>query len=242
MKLRAAMVAGAAALAFAGTATAAPHYFVRAGNSLTGGEQFDSSTPVTAQSVSPIVQDFHAVAGPIGSNKVDRRAPSISLDVPASQLYVLNAAVAASYDCADGGSGVATCTAPVASGANVDTGSVGARTFKVTAVDAVGNQSSKSVDYTVGYAVKLLYDPARPTRTVKLQLHDANGTNVSAAAIVLQAQSIDGSIPLSRMFTYVSWCAQYRFALPRGLSAGSHALYFTASGDPTVHAATFTTR
>jgi hypothetical protein len=183
-----------------------------------------------------------AAAGPIGGNKVDRKAPSISLESPASQVYLLNAAVAASYDCADGGSGVASCAGPAGNGANVDTASVGSKTFPVEAADAVGNRSSRTVDYTVSYDVKLLHDPAKPTRTVKVQLRDATGANVSAAAIALQAQSIDGSMPLSGTFTYVRWCAQYRFALSRGLSAGSHTLYFTASGDPTVHAAAFRVR
>jgi hypothetical protein len=55
-----------------------------------------------------------AQAGPIGGNRVDRRAPSIAIAAPVDgAAYVLGGVAAASYSCADGGSGVATCTGPV---------------------------------------------------------------------------------------------------------------------------------
>ena len=60
--------------------------------------------------------------------------------------YALNQAVPASYSCADesGGSGVASCAGPVASGSPIDTASVGSKTFTVQASDNAGNAASKS--------------------------------------------------------------------------------------------------
>ena len=94
-------------------------------------------------------------AGPIGGNKVDKKAPSISLLAPASTSYQLGQVVDASYTCADGGSGLAACAGPVANGANIDTASVGTKTFTVNAADTVGNAGSASVAYTV---IAVVYD------------------------------------------------------------------------------------
>jgi len=90
-------------------------------------------------------------AGPIFGNKVDRKAPTISITSPgASATYQLNAVVAASYTCSDGiGSGMFSCQGNVASGSAIDTSSTGTKTFTVNARDNVGNVSSASVTYTV---------------------------------------------------------------------------------------------
>jgi len=90
-----------------------------------------------------------SVAGPIGPNKVDKKPPQIVINAPAAATYKLNQAVASSYSCTDGGSGVATCAGPVASGSNFDTASPGIKTFTVNSTDNVGNPSAQSVSYTV---------------------------------------------------------------------------------------------
>ena len=72
-----------------------------------------------------------------------------SLLAPAATSYLLGQAVAASYTCADGGSGLAACAGPVANGATINAAPVGAKTFTVNATDNVGNASSASVSYTV---------------------------------------------------------------------------------------------
>jgi Tol biopolymer transport system component len=184
-----------------------------------------------------------STAGPIAGNMVDKKAPSISIGAPASGVYLLNAAVAASYGCSDGGSGVASCSGPVASGSNIDTASVGSNSFTVVASDTVGNSASQTVSYDVAYAVFLLSNPAKPSKTIKLQLHDANGVNVSDPAIVLTAQSIDGSLPASGTFTYSNGLDGYRYMVKTtGLASGSHTLEFKAGADPTVHSAAFAVR
>lgn len=79
--------------------------------------------------------------------------------------YILGHAVTATYSCTDDRSGVVACGASTYSpmsttlntgmiASNVNTSKTGAQVYTVPAVDAAGNQSSKSVNYTV-----IAYDP-----------------------------------------------------------------------------------
>ncbi len=88
-------------------------------------------------------------AGPFNGNKVDKKAPTIAIASPtAGGTYGVNAKVAASYACSDGGSGMTSCTGPVANGSLINT-SKGTKTFAVTAIDSVGNSATVSVTYSV---------------------------------------------------------------------------------------------
>jgi hypothetical protein len=83
---------------------------------------------------------------------VDVTAPAIALTTPSQGAeYDLGQQVAASYTCTDedGGSGLATCAGTVANGANVDTSSVGEKSFTVSATDKADNPASRTVTYTV---------------------------------------------------------------------------------------------
>jgi endonuclease G, mitochondrial len=94
-----------------------------------------------------------AQAGPIAGNKIDRKDPAITLSTPPNGVvYQLNRVVNAAYGCADGGSGPATCAGTVANGAPIDTSSIGAKTFIVSATDIAGNASSTTVSYNVALA------------------------------------------------------------------------------------------
>jgi len=69
-----------------------------------------------------------------------------------NSVYQANQIVNAAYGCADGGSGLQTCTGTVPSGSQIDTsltGSSATKTFTVQSTDVVGNQSSQTVTYTV---------------------------------------------------------------------------------------------
>jgi hypothetical protein len=91
---------------------------------------------------------------------VDTKPPTIDLTAPAAGAeYGLGESVTAAYSCADAGSGVASCVGTAASGAAVDTASLGEKTFKVDATDKAGNPASTSVTYTV-------VDRRAPTITV----------------------------------------------------------------------------
>jgi len=103
------------------------------------------TVPINIDTVAPLV-----ASGPVLSP-----APS------SSGSYTVGQAVTATYSCTDmGGSGVVTCgtstypgaSAPTSTGvltSTVDTSSPGTKTYTVTAIDAAGNQSSASVNYTV---------------------------------------------------------------------------------------------
>jgi len=112
----------------------------------------DGSETADAQTDQRMVCDVAgncAFAGPVGGNRIDRRAPTITITTPWSGTYQLGDAITASYACADSGSGAALCSGPVSSGAKVDTRSVGAKTFAVEAHDNAGNVSQANVSYTV---------------------------------------------------------------------------------------------
>jgi hypothetical protein len=198
-----------------------------------------------------------SVAGPVGPNKIDKKPPQITITAPAATTYKVNQAVASSYTCTDGGSGVATCAGPVASGSNFDTASAGAKTFTVNSTDNVGNASAQSVSYSVGYAACLLYDDTHAARSgstipIKFQLCDARGNDVSTASITVTAlqvvmlstnasSNVDdaGNANPDSNFRFDSSLGPtggYIFNLQTtGLSTGTYVMTFTVSGDPTTH-------
>jgi hypothetical protein len=85
--------------------------------------------------------------------KYDETAPEITLVAPADGgSYILNQPVEADYACTDATAGIETCDGPAADGTPIDTGSVGAKTFAVDAMDQAGNTASSSAGYTVTYS------------------------------------------------------------------------------------------
>lgn len=131
-------------------------------------------------------------AGPVGGNKVDRKAPSIAIASPVAAAYALHAVVLADYGCGDGGSGVARCAGPVATGSGIDTASVGAKSFAVEAGDNVGNTASASVAYDVHFVFGGFFAPlsnvpavndvkAGQSVPVKFSLAGSQGLGVLAA-------------------------------------------------------------
>ncbi len=228
----------------------------------TGTETANASTG--AHSVCDVAGNC-ANAGPIGGNMVDKKPPTISITIPTNTSYLLNQAISANYACSDGGSGVATCTGTVASGAGIDTASVGSKTFIVNAADKVGNVSPpQSVTYTVAYNLCLLYDPTRSAQSgstipLKLQLCDASNSDVSSSSVVLHAVSLvqtstnasgvildSGNANPDNDFRFDSSLGPtggYIFNLStKGLTTGSYLLSFTASVDPSPHTLTFQVR
>ena len=88
----------------------------------------------------------------VGYTVIDVTDPVIAIASPTEgQAIARNTVVAAQYACTDeaGGSGVATCVGTVAGGQPVDTATLGAKTFSVTATDNAGNTDTKTVGYTV---------------------------------------------------------------------------------------------
>jgi Tol biopolymer transport system component len=86
-------------------------------------------------------------AGPVGGLRVDRLAPQVTITAPLDGAEVeIGSALTAGFGCTDGGSGVASCL-----GSALDTSSPGEHSFSVTAEDAVGNRTSRTVTYWVRY-------------------------------------------------------------------------------------------
>ena len=84
--------------------------------------------------------------------QADASAPTVTLTNPVDgRSYDQGAEVLAEYTCADeaGGSGLASCAGPVASGAAIDTATLGEHEFTVTARDNAGNETVVTHAYTV---------------------------------------------------------------------------------------------
>lgn len=202
-----------------------------------------------------------ATAGPISGNKVDKKAPTITLKSPSATSYQLNQILSSDYDCSDQGAGVLTCSGTAENGSVVDTTSVGRKTFTVTAVDNVGNTVTRSISYNISYGVCLLYDPTRSIRSgkpiaVKVSLCDVNGSNVSSASVLITATGVllvstnasetlqdAGNANPDNNFRYDPTLNGYIFNLStNGYITGTYSLTFIATGDSVIHNAPFQVR
>lgn len=207
-----------------------------------------------------------ATAGPVGPNKVDRKAPSITISSPVNgALVTAGSVLSAAYSCVDGGSGLAAtggCTATVgsttiANGGALPTATRGTHTLTVTARDAVGNQSTATATYSVGYGVCLQYDPTKPTsvgstQVIRLQLCEG-GRNVSSQSIPVEAVSIDlgttalipqfqGSSNPTYLFRYDAPSRTYIYNLDTtGMAPTGHTMQLRIAGaTATAYVAPFT--
>lgn len=200
------------------------------------------------------------MAGPVAANRVDKKPPAITITAPAGD-YLLNQAAAANYACADDGSGLAACTGTIANGSNIDTSSVGAKSFTVNATDNVGNASSPAANYNVTYNILLLFDNTTAKKSgsvfaIRLQIADVNGSNRSAGEIAVTATRIvrisdNAPAPVDdagnanpdsnfRFDHALGGTGGYIFNLStQGLSTGTYRLFFTAAGDPVEHSLEF---
>lgn len=90
----------------------------------------------------------------------DHTPPQITLTTPADgAVYQLGQSVSASYSCSDDGSGIASCTGTTANGGAVDTSSLGAHSYSVTASDGEGNS------FTVLHSYRINPGPAQQNWT-----------------------------------------------------------------------------
>jgi hypothetical protein len=93
----------------------------------------------------------------------DASVPDVTITAPANgATYERGQVVSAAYSCTDGGggSGVASCTGPVANGSPIDTSTVGQKTFQVDVASGSGGTGSKTATYTV-------VEPPTPPDTTK---------------------------------------------------------------------------
>jgi hypothetical protein len=138
----------------------------------------------------------------------DTTAPTITITTPADGAnYLVGASIIADYTCQDeaGGSGIATCTGPVANGAAIDTATVGTKTFTVNAADTAGNPATLTHTYQVVYGFTGFFQPidntlpnsakASQSIPVKWRLTDAAGNPISdpASFVSLTSSVTSGS-------------------------------------------------
>ena len=130
---------------------------------------------------------------PVGPQPVDPNPPGSGAAIP---VYALaQTGVKVTYGCSDVLSGVATCTGKdgttaKATGAALDTSTIGLHVFTVQSTDVAGNLSTKAYQYRVAYAICLKYDATQPKNIgsavgMVIQLCNAVGANVSSSAITL---------------------------------------------------------
>jgi len=103
--------------------------------------------------LNPSLACFPSPATPLHSILIsnDVASPKITIAAPvAGSTVARNSVVPASFTCDDeSGVGVASCVGTVANGSPIDTSTLGARTFTVTATDIEGKVGTKTVTYTV---------------------------------------------------------------------------------------------
>ncbi|MGH8899701.1 MAG: PxKF domain-containing protein, partial [Egibacteraceae bacterium] len=200
-----------------GLANAADANFNLTTNVASGTETADASTD--SRSISDAAGNSNT-AGPISGNKIDKKAPSISLVAPASTSYLLGQSVAASYTCSDGGSGLASCVGTVANGSNINTASVGAKTFTVNAADNVANASNASVSYNVIYNFSGFFSPVLNAPTLN---NVKAGTSVALRFGLAGNQGLNilaANFPASRPINCTTLAAlgAYQATAPSGTS------------------------
>lgn len=84
--------------------------------------------------------------------KIDSATPAATLITPADNAtFTVGQSVNANFNCADGGSGIATCTGPngATSGSPIDSTTPGAREYTITATDRVGNTTTVTHTYEI---------------------------------------------------------------------------------------------
>jgi hypothetical protein len=116
--------------------------------------------------------------------------PTVTIAAPVSNAtYTQGQVVDASYTCQEGsgGTGIATCVGPVASGAALDTQTPGTHTFTVTATSSDGYTATATATYTVvAWTSSTTKPPNKPNKFTIHQLtgHSDGSINVSLASLI----------------------------------------------------------
>jgi hypothetical protein len=192
-------IACTASDATSGLANAADASFSLSTNVAAGAETADA--PTDAKSILDKAGNS-ATAGPVGGNKIDRKAPSVALTCPANPVILNDPAAVAHWTATDGGSGVA----PDGTVSLVTT-SIGSKTASATVQDNVGNSTTASCNYTVAYNFAGFSAPVDRPNTMnvskagqaiplKWRLTDALGhpiTDLTGVTVKAVAMNCDGS-------------------------------------------------
>lgn len=120
------------------------------------------STEAENQSSSHTVYDVagNSETASVTGINIDKTAPVVIIDMPEEgKSYELNQVVLASWSASDSLSGIDSARGTVDSGMAIDTSSIGAKSFTVTATDLAGNTETKTVNYSVIYDFDGFFQP-----------------------------------------------------------------------------------
>jgi Zinc carboxypeptidase/Chitobiase/beta-hexosaminidase C-terminal domain len=168
------------------------------------GEVLTVSTPGTS-TVKWLAVDIKGNVSAVQSKTflLDTVAPTITTNIPEGAVYTQGQSVPLTFSCADeaGGSGLATtggCVGSTASGSNLPTGTAGLQVLTITATDAVGNVTVKTVNYRV-------LDAVNTPGTVGGSVGPTLGLTMGTPATFGQfTPGIDATYPASMNATVVS--------------------------------------
>ncbi|HWJ02476.1 MAG TPA: PxKF domain-containing protein, partial [Verrucomicrobiae bacterium] len=180
---------------------------VSAVDSLSGVASVDTPVTVGSEGANQLVPSYATdKAGNVGAAtatvNIDKTAPDVQVNgVTNNGVYTLNQAVSPSWTADDLLSGVESI---VPSGSSLDTGSVGEKTFSVTATDNAGNANTVTITYNVVYNFGGILQPINPagssvfklgsTVPVKFQLTDSDKVFVSTALAKIYYAKIKDNI------------------------------------------------
>ena len=121
---------------------------------------------------------------------------------------------------------MATCSGPVSSGSNINTSTVGPKTFTVTATDVAGNIATKTNNYSVNYGIIVtpLKSPAQQGSAVPVvwQLTDGLGNVISSLSTLLKMESVfNGAAPPGGCVSSNSGTREILYSLPSGATGNS---------------------
>ena len=174
---------------------------------------------------------------------VDNTPPVVTITTPAEGAkYILGETVLADWTATDALSGIASATGTVPSGSPIDTGTVGTKTFEVTATDNAGNSTTEKVTYSVYYVFNDFLPPVsldKPfklgrTIPIKFQLTDAQGSFITDAVPLISVELLSngpltgevideessGAANIDNIFRYEPDSNRYIFNLStKGLTA-----------------------
>jgi X-Pro dipeptidyl-peptidase len=111
--------------------------------------------------------------------RVDTLAPTVTLTPPATTEFARGAVVAIGHACSDGGSGIASCTAP----ARLDTAAAGTHQVAATARDAAGNEQTVTWSYRVLGSLPKLSLAAKPGLRLALTSRLAATVRITGAKV-----------------------------------------------------------
>ena len=207
-----------------------------------------------AFSVTAVDKQFNMTQETIHYSVVDRTPPTLTLVTPADgATYSLGQPVYAWFYCDDGGSGLNGCKGDVPPNNQIDTSTLGTKTFTVTAFDRAGNTSRETHRYSVVYDFAGFLSPAAPypaaasmkaggSVPLKFSLHGDQGSDIFSEGSPgwIPCGALDGSTRADGSLSYNTSADRYTYLAATSKSwAGTCRDLVVTLRDGTTHRARF---